>query len=287
MTYLEFMKLKENEALENNKEDSAVVLLLEHICNLETNALFMKRGEEIEEEYVNKFNEIFDKYLHENKPIQYLIGTSCFYGYDFIVNENVLIPRFETEELVENILYKYDEHFGGRKVEVCDLATGSGCIAITLAKEEPNMHVVATDISKEALEVAKRNNEKFDANVKFLQGDMLTPLKGKKFDIFVSNPPYIPENEDVDSLVKDNEPNLALFGGDDGMKFYRIILQGLRPLLNKKALVAFEHGYDKKEEMLALCKKYFPECKAECIKDLEGKDRMTFIYVGDFTWQEE
>ena len=287
MTYLEFMKMKENEALENNKEDSAVVLLLEHICNLETNALFMKRGEEIEEEYVNKFNEIFDKYLHENKPIQYLIGTSCFYGYDFIVNENVLIPRFETEELVENILYKYDEHFGGKKVEVCDLATGSGCIAITLAKEEPNMHVVATDISKEALEVAKRNNEKFDANVKFLQGDMLTPLKGKKFDIFVSNPPYIPENEDVDSLVKDNEPNLALFGGDDGMKFYRIILQGLRPLLNKKALVAFEHGYDKKEEMLALCKKYFPECKAECIKDLEGKDRMTFIYVGDFTWQEE
>ena len=255
MTYLEFMKLKENEALENNKEDSAVVLLLEHICNLETNALFMKRGEEIEEEYVNKFNEIFDKYLHENKPIQYLIGTSCFYGYDFIVNENVLIPRFETEELVENILYKYDEHFGGKKVEVCDLATGSGCIAITLAKEEPNMHVVATDISKEALEVAKLNNQKFDANVKFLQGDMLTPLKGKKFDIFVSNPPYIPENEDVDSLVKDNEPNLALFGGDDGMKFYRIILQGLRPLLNKKALVAFEHGYDKKEEMLALCKK--------------------------------
>lgn len=287
MTYLEFMKLKENEALENNKEDSAVVLLLEHICNLETNALFMKRGEEIEEEYVNKFNEIFDKYLHENKPIQYLIGTSCFYGYDFIVNENVLIPRFETEELVENILYKYDEHFGGKKVEVCDLATGSGCIAITLAKEEPNMHVVATDISKKALEVAKLNNQKFDANVKFLQGDMLTPLKGKKFDIFVSNPPYIPENEDVDSLVKDNEPNLALFGGDDGMKFYRIILQGLRPLLNKKALVAFEHGYDKKEEMLALCKKYFPECKAECIKDLEGKDRMTFIYVGDFTWQEE
>ena len=287
MTYLEFMKLKENEALENNKEDSAVVLLLEHICNLETNALFMKRGEEIEEEYVNKFNEIFDKYLHENKPIQYLIGTSCFYGYDFIVNENVLIPRFETEELVENILYKYDEHFGGKKVEVCDLATGSGCIAITLAKEEPNMHVVATDISKEALEVAKLNNQKVDANVKFLQGDMLTPLKGKKFDIFVSNPPYIPKNEDVDSLVKDNEPNLALFGGDDGMKFYRIILQGLRPLLNKKALVAFEHGYDKKEEMLALCKKYFPECKAECIKDLEGKDRMTFIYVGDFTWQEE
>ena len=242
-------------------------------------------------EYLKKYykGDIKEAYklLDKGIPVQYIVGEVDFYGSIFKVNKNVLIPRFETEELVENILYKYDEHFGGKKVEVCDLATGSGCIAITLAKEEPNMHVVATDISKEALEVAKRNNEKFDANVKFLQGDMLAPLKGKKFDIFVSNPPYIPENEEVDSLVKDNEPNLALFGGDDGMKFYRIILQGLRPLLNKKALVAFEHGYDKKEEMLALCKKYFPECKAECIKDLEGKDRMTFIYVGDFTWQEE
>lgn len=287
MTVLEFMKLKEHEALECDKEDSAVVLLLEHIMKLETNALFMKRQDEMAEGDINAFNEIFDKYLHENKPIQYLIGTSCFYGYDFIVNENVLIPRFETEELVENILYRYDEHFGGKKVEVCDLATGSGCIAISLALEEPNMHVIGTDISKEALEVAKANNEKLGANVKFLQGDMLAPLKGKKFDIFVSNPPYIPEEEEIQSLVKDNEPDIALFGGNDGMKFYKIILQGLKPLLNKKAMVAFEHGWNKKEEMLALANKYFPGCKAECIKDLEGKDRMTFIYVGDFTWQEE
>ena len=134
MTYLEFMKLKENEALENNKEDSAVVLLLEHICNLETNALFMKRGEEIEEEYVNKFNEIFDKYLHENKPIQYLIGYSCFYGYDFIVNENVLIPRFETEELVDNTIKLIKKYFN-KKVKVLDICTGSGVIAISLNKE--------------------------------------------------------------------------------------------------------------------------------------------------------
>lgn len=287
MTFLEFMRLKEEEALSLDKEDSAVVLLLEHITGFETNELFMKKNDEISEELISKFNEIFDKYLHENKPIQYLIGYSCFYGYDFIVNENVLIPRFETEELVENILYRYDEHFKGQKVEVCDLATGSGCIAIALAKEEPNMHVVATDISKEALEVAKKNNEKFDANVKFLQGDMLEPLKGKKFDIFVSNPPYIPEDEEIQDLVKDNEPNLALFGGSDGMKFYRIILSGVKPLLNKKAIIAFEHGYNKKDEMLALAKKYFPMAKVECIKDLEGKDRMTFIYVGDFKWQEE
>ncbi len=286
MTYQRFIKNAENIAIEHDKEESAVVLLMEHVTGFETNTLYMKMNEEVPEAIENKFNEIFNLYLNENKPMQYLIGTACFYGYDFIVNEDVLIPRYETEELVENILYRYDEHFGGKEVDVCDLATGSGCIAIALAKEEKNMKVVATDISKEALIVAKKNNEKVDAGVKFLQGDMLQPLKGRKFDIFVSNPPYIPDDEDVMSLVKDNEPNLALFGGSDGMKFYRIILSGVKPYLKNKAMICFEHGYDKKEEMIELAKKYFPNSKIEVLKDLEGRDRMTFIYVGDFKWQE-
>ena len=286
MTYQRFIKNAENKAIEHDKEESAVVLLMEHVTGFETNMLYMKMNEEVPSEIEEKFNNIFDLYLNENKPMQYLIGTACFYGYDFIVNEDVLIPRYETEELVENILYRYDEHFGGKDVDVCDLATGSGCIAIALALEEKKMKVVATDISKEALNVAKRNNEKFNAGVKFLQGDMLNPLKGRKFDIFVSNPPYIPEDEDVMSLVKDNEPNLALFGGSDGMKFYRIILSGVKPYLKNKAMICFEHGYDKKEEMSELSKKYFPNSKVEVLKDLEGRDRMTFIYVGDFKWQE-
>lgn len=282
MTYQQFIRQKEKEAVEQDKEESAVVLLLEHICGLETNALYLKMFEEIDEDTVKRFDSVFEIYLYQNKPIQYLIGTSCFYGYDFKVNEHVLIPRYETEELVEHILYRYDEYFKGQKVDVCDLATGSGCIAVSLALEEKNMNVVATDISFEALEVAKENNEKFQAGVTFLQGDMLEPLKGRKFDIFVSNPPYIPTEEDVMPLVKDNEPNLALFGGTDGMKFYRIILSGVRPLLKERAILAFEHGYDKKEEMLRLAETYFPHCRAEVLKDLEGKDRMTFIYVGDF-----
>ncbi|MBR6072247.1 MAG: peptide chain release factor N(5)-glutamine methyltransferase [Acholeplasmatales bacterium] len=286
MTYQKFIREKEKQAVECDKEESAVVLLLEHVTGFETNKLYLQMNEEIPEDIVEKFNKIFEAYLYDNKPIQYLIGYCNFYGYDFIVNENVLIPRYETEELVENILYRYDEHFSGQKVNVCDLATGSGCIAISLAKEEPNMTLVATDISKEAIKVAKENNEKLGANVKFLIGDMLEPLKGKKFDIFVSNPPYIPEDEEVMSLVKDNEPNIALFGGNDGMKFYRIILSGVKPYLNKKAMLAFEHGYDKKEEMIKLAKEYFPTSKVEVIKDLEGKDRMTFIYVGDFKWEE-
>ena len=284
MTYQKFIKEMQEKAFEAEKEESAVILILEFVTKLETNFLYMKMNEEIEEDIINKFNDIFNKYLYDNKPVQYLIGYSTFYGYDFIVNEDVLIPRFETEELVENVLYRYDRHFKGQKVDVCDLACGSGCIGVTLSLEEKNMNVIASDISEAALTVAKKNNEKLGGSVKFLQGDMLEPLKGYKFDIFVSNPPYIPNDELVDPLVKDNEPNIALFGGSDGMKFYDIILRGVKPLLKEKAMIAFEHGFDKREEMISLANKYFPGSKVEVLKDLEGKDRMTFIYVGDFKW---
>ncbi len=282
MTINKFYKEKAKLALENNKEDSAVVLLLEHILNLSPSMLYVHMDDEMPQDKIEIFNEGFNKYLYENKPIQHIIGTSCFYGYDFIVNENVLIPRRETEELVEHVLYNYDDHFKGQKVDVCDLATGSGNIAIALSLEEPNMNIVATDISDEALDVARLNNEKLGANVKFIQGDMLKPVLGMKFDIFISNPPYIPNDELVDPLVKDNEPNIALFGGSDGMKFYDIILKGVKPLLKDKAIIAFEHGFDKKQEMINLAKKYFPDSKVDVLKDLEGKDRMTFIYVGEF-----
>lgn len=284
MTYQMFIKKMEEKAELEEKEASAVVLLLEAVTKLETNDLYLKMQEEISDDIIDKFNKIFDVYLYDNKPIQYLIGYSTFYGYDFIVNPSVLIPRFETEELVENVLYRYDDHFKGKKVDVCDLACGSGCIGITLSLEEPNMNVFATDISFDALKVAEENNKKLGAKVNFKQGDMLEPLGDRKFDIFVSNPPYIPDSELVMPLVKDNEPNIALFGGSDGMKFYNIILSGVKKHLKDKAIIAFEHGYDKKEEMIKLANYYFPNSKVEVLKDLEGKDRMTFIYVGDFKW---
>ena len=284
MKLSKFIRERQKLALENNKEDAAVILLIEHILDVNPSKLFLMMDDEISDEVINKFDLMFSDYLYKNKPIQHIIGYSTFYGYDFIVNENVLIPRRETEELVENILYLYDDHFKGQKVDVCDLATGSGNIAIALALEESNMNVTATDISESALEVARLNNKKLGANVNFIQGDMLMPIKGMKFDIFISNPPYIPNDELVDPLVKDNEPNIALFGGSDGMKFYDIILRGVKDNLKEKAIIAFEHGFDKKEEMIGLANKYFPNSKVEVKKDLEGKDRMTFIYVGDFKW---
>lgn len=282
MKLLKFIRQKEKLALDNNKEDAAVILLIEHILNLSPTELYLKMEDEISDEDIKKFDEGFEKYLYHNIPIQHIVGYSTFYGYDFIVNDDVLIPRRETEELVENVLYRYDQYFKGQKVDVCDLCSGSGNIAVTLSCEEPNMNVYGTDISEAAIEVAKKNNEKLGGKVKFLIGDMLEPVKGMKFDIFISNPPYIPQVQEVDSLVKDNEPNIALFGGDDGLKFYRIILSGVKDLLKDRAIVAFEHGYEMRESLQKIIKENLGDVKIETLKDLEGKDRMTFIYVGDF-----
>lgn len=279
MKLAKFIKMKQEEAITALKEESAVIFLLEDVLKCNATTLFNKLNEEISDEDSIKFNSLFDLYLNHNKPIQYLVGYITFYGYDFIVNEDVLIPRFETEELVENILYRYDKYFKGQDLDVIDIGTGSGAIAISLAKEESHLHLTATDISSKALAVAKANANKLDVDITFLEGDMLEPLT-KKYDILVSNPPYIPQDENVDSLVKDNEPNIALFGGNDGLKFYRIILENAKKNLKDRAMICFEHAYDKKKEIEELAKLNFPTAKVETIKDLEGKDRMTFIYIG-------
>ncbi|MGM9972349.1 MAG: peptide chain release factor N(5)-glutamine methyltransferase [Anaeroplasmataceae bacterium] len=280
MKYKDLLSKSTDYLIKNNNEESIALYLLEYISGKTSPVLFASLDNECKEEEEKRMEDALKEVVINNRPVQYVIGEAPFYGYNFKVNENVLIPRFETEELVENVLLKYDELFKGKKVDVCDVATGSGCIGITLKLEEPNFNMTITDISSEALEVAKHNAKTLGAEVRILQGDMLEPLKGMKFDILVSNPPYIPTTENVMSLVKDNEPNIALFGGSDGMKFYRIILSGAKNLLNEKALIAFEHGYDKKEEMLKLAREYFPNAKVEVLKDMQGKDRMTLIEIG-------
>lgn len=277
----EFINLKIEEANKKDKEESAVLFLLANVLNVDMTTLYSLNDEELSIDIINKFNELFDLYLNHNKPLQYLIHSQEFYGYDFYVDENVLIPRFETEELVENVIYRYDKYFKGQEVNILDLACGSGCIGITLAKEIQNAKVDASDISEDALKVAKYNNEKLKANVNFILSDMFLNIDAK-YDIIVSNPPYIPTSEEVMSLVYENEPHLALFGGDDGLKFYEIILKDIKKYLKPKALIAFEHGYDKKAELAKLIEKYLPNTSYETIKDLEQKDRMTFIYYGGY-----
>lgn len=280
MTYKKLIKEATKLAIKNNKEESAVIILLLHFAKINTASLYQNQDMEVPDDIHLAFKSALDEYLYENVPVQYITGVESFYGYDFLVSEGCLIPRFETEELVENVLLTYDELFGKEKVSVVDIGTGSGCIAITLAKEEKNMSVVATDISKEALEMAIKNAIHLGADVEFLSGDMLEPVKGRKFDILVSNPPYIPQDEEVDPLVKDNEPNVALFGGLDGLKFYRIILSQAKEILNEKNFIAFEHAYDKGQEINDLAKEYFPNAIVRLLKDMQGKDRMTIIING-------
>ena len=279
----QFIRKNQQLALSLGKEESAVIIYLMHILNYSSSELFLHMSDKVSDFVYEKFDTEFKLYLYENKPIQYIVGYQTFYGYDFLVDDRVLIPRFETEELVENVLELYDTYFKGKKVDACDIGTGSGAIGISLAKEEPNMNVTITDISFDALEVAKENNKRLNANVNILQGDMVKPLYGMKFDIIVSNPPYIPDSEEVQSLVVENEPNIALFGGNDGLKFYRVIIEDAKKISKDKFIMAFEHGYDKNEAIEALILKEFPTAKVIHKKDMQGKNRMTFAIVGDFS----
>ena len=191
----------------------------------------------------------------------------------------MLIPRPETEELVGVILSQYDEYFNGKKIRVCDVGTGSGAIAIALKKEEDNLDVYASDISEKALAVAEKNALNNDCRITFFQGSMLEPYieNGIKVSILVSNPPYIKTTETIESSVYDYEPHVALFGGDDGLKFYREIFEKADQILEKESLLFFEMGYDLKDALTSLAKTYFPVSEIKVFKDINNKDRMLMI----------
>ena len=279
MNYRECLFSAKKQMVERNLSENATMLLMMEITGKENHDLYVEFEEEISEEILKEFNEKFARLL-TGEPLQHILGYEYFYGHKFIVNEDVLIPRPETEELVANVLAYYDEFFNGQKVDVCDIGTGSGAIAITLKKEEENFTVTASDISEKAVATAKRNAANLEADVNFLVGDMCEPLieNNIKVDILVSNPPYIPVDEEMEHSVKDFEPHVALFGGEDGLKFYRIIFERSKYLLKEKSFMAFEMGYNQKENLTALAKQYFPNSKIEVIKDLSGKNRMLFIF---------
>lgn len=280
MTVRELIRKYESMLDEKEKDCNVVKVLFYHLANKEPHELYLMMDEEVDDDLYQEFQKGMERYMN-GEPIQYIKGKETFFARDFIVNENVLIPRYETEELVENILYKIDDYFDDyESINLCDVGTGSGAIAISLALEEPRLKVVATDISDDALEVAKMNAKELGADVTFYQGDMVQPLidQNIKVDIFVSNPPYIPNNQEIENVVKDNEPHVALFGGNDGLYFYRKIFSTVQPILKERALLAFEMGFDQRELMCEAVEHYFPNVPYEIIKDINGKDRMLFIY---------
>lgn len=213
------------------------------------------------------------KRLNNGEPVQYIVGNVSFCGNIIDVDKRVLIPRFETEELVENTI-KYIKKYNYNSI--VDIGTGSGCIAITIKKIFPSMLVDAVDISKDALALAQSNSIKNDTLINFYEGNLLNPLN-KKYDIIISNPPYIAYDEEIMDIVKNNEPHLALYADNNGLYYYEEILKNVYNYINKNGLIAFEIGYNQAEKIKQIVQKYLNNYNIEIKKDMTGKDRMVFI----------
>lgn len=251
------------------------ILLLSSLLEVNYFDIYQMLDKEVDKEFINNFK-LMIKSIEEDMPIQYLLGYTNFYGYQFKVNKNVLIPRFETEGLVEKTKEYITKYFKDN-LSICDIGTGSGAIAITLKKLFPNSNVTAVDISKEALEVAKSNAKNLEADINFMEGNMLDNLNSK-YDLLISNPPYLTKDDEIENQVIKNEPHLALFGGEDGLKFYEEMLSKASEVLNDKSMIAFEIGYNQKNPIFELVDRYFPKSKKICFKDLNDFDRYIFIF---------
>lgn len=241
--------------------------------------LYMEYESAVSEGLLEIYQQGIERILHD-EPMQYVLGYEWFYGYQFMVNPSVLIPRPETEELVANVLVLIDERKSEKaNLTLIDVGCGSGAIGISLKLEESTLRVLASDISEDAIYVAKQNALKLNADISFYVGSMLEPLidRNEKVDIIVCNPPYIPAQEHLEATVKDYEPNVALFGGNNGLYFYRMVFDHCQDVLNPGGLMAFEIGYDQKEALLAEVKNRFPKAHAEVIVDMYGKDRILIV----------
>lgn len=266
--------------------------LLKFILKVDESYLIIHNNEyELSQNEEKSFKDYCQK-IKAGYPLQYITHKQNFYGNEFYVDENVLIPQPDTEILVHEAIEEIKKKDNQSNIKVIDLCTGSGAIAISIKKEVPQVKMYASDISDEAIEVAKRNtkiileNKKDDdtnlltvrtqkdskEKILFIKSNMFEEIpEGLKFDIIVSNPPYIKE-KDMETLPKDvlHEPKIALLGGEDGLDFYRIIRREAPKYLNENGVVLLEIGYDEKEELLKLFE------GAKCIKDFAGNDRVIY-----------
>ncbi|MBR2802411.1 MAG: peptide chain release factor N(5)-glutamine methyltransferase [Erysipelotrichaceae bacterium] len=274
-TYNDLLHSYHKELEEKDIPAATLRLFLFELCQERGIDLYRDIDREVSKEFLERFESGMQRILQE-EPLAYVLGYRWFYGYRFKVNGDVLIPRDETEELAALILSVIDREYAGKEIAAADVGCGSGAIGLTLKKEIPSLKITLTDISAEALEVAKENAKALDCEADFLCGDMLEPLKEKdaKLDILVSNPPYIPQEEVLETSVVDFEPHVALFGGEDGLRFYRILLSGAREIMKEHGYIFFEIGWNQRKNLLALAEQYFPEGRAEVFKDINGKDRM-------------
>ncbi len=255
-------------------------LLIRHVLGLDRTQFLASLPDPVAEEAVRRLAALVERRAAQ-EPIQYVLGTQAFYGRDFAVEPGVLIPRPETEILVEQVLDAADRIWeSGTPLAVADIGTGSGAIAVTLACERSHWRVTTVDLSEQAIAIAKRNADQLGVGqrVRFLQGDLVGPFlaSGERVDILVSNPPYIP-HEDVKRLdreVRDFEPWLALDGGEDGLACYRRLCVNLPSILQPRALVAFEVGIHQAGVVADLLRASQTVDEVVVIPDLAGIERV-------------
>ncbi len=251
-------------------------LLLEHVLGLTGTAYYVALGDDFPEDRRSEFEAVINRKA-EGVPAQYITGEQEFYGRPFEVTPAVLIPRPETELLVEAVL-KYGNQLApqpGERLTAVDIGTGSGAIAVTLALEAKGLRMLASDISPQALDVARRNASRLGADVEFRQGNLLEPFAGLAPDMIVSNPPYIPAS-DIAGLqpeVRDHEPRTALDGGPDGLYPYRVMMDQLPLLAAPPRLIAFELGMGQAQDVADLLRAAGHWDEIVTIPDLAGIDR--------------
>ncbi len=216
------------------------------------------------------------KRLEKGEPVQYIVGDVNFYGNIIKVNKNVLIPRRETEELVEKTLEKIKKLFPKEDINILDIGTGSGCIPITIKKFLPTSNISAVDISQDALKIAVDNSKLNNTDINFIHSNLFENVSGK-YHCLISNPPYIKENEEIMDIVKNNEPHLALYAPNDGLYFYEEILKQASNYLEEKFIIAFEIGETQGKDICNIAKNYFPNAKIVLEQDLQHLDRFVFI----------
>jgi len=271
---LVIMKYKElfKYARDNNQiidfEEEAIYFLIEEINHLKRHEIILKMNDNVDNE--DRLMDLINKYIKDNIPVQYLLNTAYFYGNKFYVNEDVLIPRFDTEILVDKSI----ELIGSKKCRIVDIGTGSGIIAISIKLKCENAIVDAIDISPVALDVAKKNAHDLNADINFIENDMLESID-TKYDFIISNPPYIDNSEYVSDIVRSNEPSLALFSEDKGMYHYKKIIQSSLNNLNDDVVLIFEIPDNKCDALVEYASMYYQDI--EYIKDYNNQRRVLII----------
>lgn len=257
------------------------ILVLSHLLNVDKSYIYAYYDQTVEESIVDEFMELIKK-RSTGYPIQYILKEKEFMGINFYVEEGVLIPRADTELLVEYVIEYIEDKFSNKNINLLDMGSGSGAISLSIGKYCPQVQVYGVDIGDIPIRISNINKEKLDlSNVNFYQGDLFNPLLEmnlqEKFDIIVSNPPYIckPELEDLEPEVKDFEPYIALHGGKDGLEFYRRISKESKKYLTPKGLLVYEVGYKQSEDVKnIMIKEGFNSI--QILKDIQGIDRVIY-----------